>query len=148
MPASWRFILMALAATLAAAPLAPAPALAAYERPSTPDDDRDGNPDDADGAFLGGPDPPWLLPFVLLFWMGVLVVTVALVAIGAVAAGFLLVVGLALVAVGAVVAAWLLLQGTGALAALAILPGLLVTVWIIVRRPSRPSPAWRLFQNR
>lgn len=113
-------LVIAMAAWLAPAP---APALAAYDRPSARDDGHEDDPDDADGAFLGGPDPPWLLPFVLLFWLGLVVVTVAL------------------VAVGAVVAAWLLFQGAGALAALAILPGLLITVWVIVRRPSRSAAA-------
>jgi hypothetical protein len=132
MTASWRLILLALAAALVAATLAPAPSLAAEDKPTAHD-----SYDDAQDAFLGGPDPPCMLPCVVVLWLVVLVVTAALLAIGAVAAGFLLVAGLALMALGAVLAGYLMLQGAGLLAALAILPGLLVVVWVALRRPTR-----------
>jgi hypothetical protein len=128
---AWKWL--ALAAAMSA-PFLPAGAALA-EAPAFPERD-DPEYDEADHAFLGGPDPPCMLPcalVVLVIYVAVL--TVALV-LGAALAGVVLA---AVAVVGAVclaLAAWLAWQGMWVAAAVALLP-VVLAIWAVARR--RPN---------
>ena len=94
------FILLMMATVIGAIMIGAAPALAAEyeERPSASPDDYN----EADDAFLGGPDPPCMLPVVMLMLFVFVILLAAAMVLGIVVAVVTLAVTAVLVAVGVV----------------------------------------------
>jgi len=100
---------------------ADAPAHADPQHPADADTD-DFDPDSPENAFLGGPDPPCMLPCACCFWLVLLIVAVVALAAGLVLTGVLLAAAALVLAAGAVLALALVQRGAGLVAALALLP--------------------------
>jgi len=135
-------LVIAMAAWLA---LAPACAAMAADRLEPPAADDPSETDDAEDAFLGGPDPPCLLPCVVVLWALVLALGVAALVVGLAVSAAVLAVCAALLVAGVLGAAYLALQGAGYVAGLALVPATVVIVWAVVRarRPGKAAARQR-----
>ena len=125
----WRWL--ALLAAVGALVLSAAGPVAAAPAPEQEDDQEDY--DEAEGAFLGGPDPPCAFPCMLVMLALFVAALVAGLVLGLAVAGVILAVAAVVGAVCLGLAAWFAWQGMWLAAVAAFLP-VILTVWAIVAK--------------
>ena len=126
----WRWLAL-LAAVCALVLSAAGPVAAAAATPEGDDNHEEYN--EADGAFLGGPDPPCAFPCMLVMLALFVAALVAGLVLGLALAGVILAVAAVVGAVCLGLAAWFAWQGMWLAAVAAFLP-VILTVWAIVAK--------------
>jgi hypothetical protein len=129
LPGQWLAIL-AVSCTLLAATLG----LAAENPP--PPEQHEEDYDEAEGAFLGGPDPPCMLPCVVVLWLLIMVAFLVVLVLGLVVTSVALVCAAVLLAAGTALALWLVWQGMWVAGVLVFLPPALL-LWYALRKSRR-----------
>jgi len=104
-------------------------------------DDEDQSYDEAEHAFLGGPDPPCMLPCVLVLCVLFAAAILVALAVGLVLTGVVLVAIVVMAGGCLALAAWFAWQGMWLAAVLALLP-VILAIWAIVakKRTNRIGP--------
>jgi len=127
----WRWLAL-LAAACALVPTAPG--LAEEQPPPEQEEaNKQNDYDEAENAFLGGPDPPCMFPCGVVVGMVYLVALVVALMLGLVVTGVILVVVVVLAGLCLALAAWFAWQGMWLAAAVMLLP-VVLAVWAIVAR--------------
>ena len=131
------FLVAALALAAATAGFSAEPAVPQEE------DEEGQSYDEAEHAFLGGPDPPCMLPCALAFLVLYTAVLVAALVLGVALAGVIMVLVVVLSGLCLALAAWLAMQGMW-LAAVVVLVPVILGVWLAIakgRTPPQPDGA-------